>query len=74
MEGLVIEELSQDLRRLDVQTLLQASTPLDLDYVLSQVPSPDEIQLGEVEGSQPDASTSSSRFATPVSEFEIQAV
>ena len=52
MEGLVIEELPQDLQRLDAQALLCAMVGDtldldDLDRVLSQVPNPDEIKLPE---------------------------
>ena len=87
MEGLVIKELPEGLQRLDAQALLSATVADtldldDLDRVLSQVPNPDEIELPEladVESSQaklPAVSASSldasSRFANPVSEFEIQ--
>ena len=54
-EGLLIEELPQDLIGLDAEMLLQASniTDLDnLDELLSQLPNPDDVIIPE-----PDSTT-----------------
>lgn len=49
MEGLIVPEiLPLELRELDAQALLQATDLPELgclDYLLSQIPNPDEIQV-----------------------------
>ena len=49
-EGLLIEELPQDLIGLDAEMLLQASNIPDLDNLdelLSQIPNPDDVIIPE---------------------------
>ena len=80
-EGLLIEELPQDLIRLDAEMLLQASNIPDLDNLdelLSQIPNPEDPEPDSTTEPHPSgvdsaSSATNGRFGDLVGYAEIKA-
>ena len=82
-EGLLIEELPQDLIGLDAEMLLHASNIPDLDNLdelLSQIPNPDDVIIPEPDSTTErhpsgvySSSATNGRFGDLVGDAEIKA-